>query len=73
MGILAWNAEGEVCPLGNNKFFSASPSPHLSPLILPVTIREKEYLQIPVRAEIPTFAVFSGFPYNEATKEVDGL
>ena len=73
MGILAWNAEGEVCPFEGRQIFSASPSPHLSPLILPVTIREKEYLQIPVRAEIPTFAVFSGFPYNEATKEDDCL
>ncbi|EOS49021.1 hypothetical protein C810_00122 [Lachnospiraceae bacterium A2] len=43
MGILAWNTEGEVCPLGDSKFFSDSPSPHLSPLILPVTIREKKY------------------------------
>ena len=27
MGILAWNAEGEVCPLGDSKVFSAVSAP----------------------------------------------
>lgn len=51
--------------------FSASPSPHLTPLILPVTIREKEYPQTTVSACFPTFEDWWDFSYNEATKEVD--
>jgi hypothetical protein len=46
MGILAWNAEGEVCPLRDSKFFSASPSPHLSPLDTASNYPRKELLKL---------------------------
>ena len=45
MEILAWNAEGEVCPLEDSKFFSASPSPHLSPLDTASNYPRKELLK----------------------------
>jgi len=45
MGILAWNAEGEVCPLRDSKFFSLSPSPHLSPLDTASNYPRKEILK----------------------------
>lgn len=45
MGILAWNAEGEVCSLGDSKFFSSSPSPHLSPLDTASNYPRKELLK----------------------------
>ena len=72
MGILAWNAVGEVCPFEGQQIFFGFPLSTPLPLTTTKTIREKEiYLQIPLNIGFSTFESFGVFSYNEATKEVD--
>ena len=50
MGILAWNAEGEVCPLGGQQIFLDFPLSTPLPLDTASNYPRKEQLKLSTRA-----------------------